>query len=323
MSAFPNDFARLVDAFLDTTVGEIVRARAVPRLAEPMLYSLAAGGKRLRPVLCLLAAGADGGDGAQNDLALLTDYERSALYLGSALECIHTYSLIHDDLPAMDDDDLRRGQPSCHVKFGDWAAILAGDALNTLAFELVAIAFAQGEPEAGVAATAVAVLGEAAGMSGMVSGQALDLAFEKDPAPNDGASFSENQRRELLREIHLKKTTAMIRASLELGAVLSGADRAAYREYGESIGLLFQISDDLLDRTGTSESLGKTPGKDEAAGKLTYPALYGMDESRRIASELAERARAVAGDLAPGPRGQRDHRAVFSALPDQILHRTR
>lgn len=314
MSALPDRFPALINRFLETVVADLIRERAVPDLAAPMIYSLAAGGKRLRPVLCLLAAGADVPDAATHGTTAAADSLRSALYLGAALECIHTYSLIHDDLPAMDDDDLRRGRPACHIQFNEWAAILAGDALNTFAFELLAI----GLKDSAQLGPALETLSRAAGMAGMVGGQTLDLQWEKNPS---GRSANDEQRRELLREIHLKKTTALIAAALELGAILAGAERAAFRAYGESIGLLFQISDDLLDRTGTSASLGKTPGKDEAAGKLTYPALYGMDESRRIAADLAARARDQARALTPGPRTRVDHREILAALPGEILRR--
>ncbi len=316
-SDLPERYAGLVDLFLSTTIADLIRGRAVRRLSEPMLYSLGAGGKRLRPVLCLLAAGVE----VPETPSLLNSAEpglRAALHLGAALECIHTYSLIHDDLPAMDDDDLRRGRPACHIQFGQWAAILAGDALNTFAFELLGLAFPG--PEAGQnLADAVAILGAGSGPGGMICGQTLDLAYEKD---NIGEIPLEDKKN-LLREIHLKKTTALIRASLELGALVSGSDRAAYHAYGESLGLLFQISDDLLDRTGTAGSLGKTPGKDEAAGKLTYPALYGMDASREIAAALAQRAREQAAELKPGPLATVDRSGWFAALPDKILRRER
>ena len=245
-------------------------------LVSAMRYSTLAGGKRLRPVLCLAAAEVCGGElPPRGELA-----EAAA-----ALELVHTYSLVHDDLPCMDDDTLRRGKPTCHVVFGEATALLAGDALQSLAFEVVATR-PRGDAFAARRAAGVAVLAEAIGVQGMAGGQALDLAAE-GKARGGGD-------RDLLREIHAKKTGRLLRGSVLLGAVLAGADadrRSAVARYGEEIGLLFQIADDLLDVTSTASVLGKTAGKDAKQEKLTYPALFGVEGA------IAERDRALEGAL--------------------------
>jgi len=197
------------------------------------------------------------------------------------LELIHTYSLVHDDLPAMDDDDLRRGRPTAHKAFGEAEAILAGDALLTLAFEVLATS-PPGEVAAARRAEAVAVVARRSGYSGMVGGQAADLAAERRP-PAEAP----------LEWIHRNKTGALLQASVEIGAIHAGAtveNRAAMAHYGEALGLAFQIADDVLDRTASAEALGKTPGKDEKSGKATYPALLGVAASRREALRLVELA---------------------------------
>jgi geranylgeranyl pyrophosphate synthase len=247
-------------------------------LVSAMRYSTLAGGKRLRPILCLAAAEAcgDGGLPPRGEMA----------EAASALELVHTYSLVHDDLPCMDDDTLRRGKPTCHVVFGEATALLAGDALQTLAFEVLATR-PRGDAFAPRRAAAVGVLAEAIGVAGMAGGQALDLAAE-------GKARDANAQ-ELLREIHARKTGRLLRGSVVLGAILSGAPPercAAVARYGEEIGLLFQIADDLLDVTSTASVLGKTAGKDVAQEKLTYPALFGIDGA------LAERDRALESALA-------------------------
>jgi geranylgeranyl pyrophosphate synthase len=244
-------------------------------LVSAMRYSTLAGGKRLRPILCLAAYEACGGDigTARAELA-----EAAA-----ALELVHTYSLVHDDLPCMDDDSLRRGKPTCHVVYGEATALLAGDALQTLTFEVLATR-PGGDALAGRRAQAVAVLAEAIGVSGMAGGQALDL--EGANGPRDESAKAR------LVEIHAKKTGRLLRGSVLLGAVLAGAPPSrlpAVARYGEEIGLLFQIADDLLDVTSTAEVLGKTAGKDVAQNKLTYPALFGVEGA------LRERDRALEG----------------------------
>ena len=253
------------------------------RLAEAMRYSLMAGGKRLRPILALAAAEAVGEPAARAE----------AMPAAGAIEVSHTYSLVHDDLPAMDDDDLRRGRPTAHIAFGEGLAILVGDALLTQAFVVL------GRHPPAAAPTLVARhlrasvwLAKAAGAIGMVGGQALDLAATGEAT--DGASSEE--ARQALREIHARKTGALIRAAAVSGAILGGADTSATHAvdtYAAQLGLAFQIVDDILDVEGDAANLGKTAGKDAAAGKPTYPALYGLDRSRTLASEAIEAARAA------------------------------
>ena len=237
------------------------------RLAESMKYSLMAGGKRLRPILLMAAADAVGARGE--------DYLTSAC----ALEMIHTYSLIHDDLPAMDDDDYRRGRLTNHKVYGAGVATLAGDALLTMAFEVLL-------RQKGVAPeTLVRVVREvsiAAGPNGMVGGQALDLASE-------GKQID----RETLRRMHMAKTGALFRAAVRSGAILAGADEsalAALTEYAEAFGLAFQITDDILDVTGDEAAIGKPVGSDERNHKSTYVTLTSLDEAKRLAREAADRA---------------------------------
>ena len=261
------DLARLLP-LIESRLLEPFQGGEAARVGEAMRYSLEAGGKRVRPILCLLAAEAVGGSA------------HAALPGALALECIHTYSLVHDDLPAMDDDDLRRGKPTCHIAFGEAHAILAGDGLLTEAFRL--LASAEGlDPARRV--EAIAVLAEASGWRGMVGGQALDLEGEAL------ASYGLDH----LKTIHRLKTGALLRASTELGAILAGADaaqRAALRAYGEALGLAFQIQDDLLDATATDAALGKRAGKDADRGKITYPALLGLDGARSALREATESA---------------------------------
>jgi geranylgeranyl diphosphate synthase type II len=238
-------------------------------LREAMRYSLLAGGKRLRPILCLAACELAGGDPSQ------------AMATAVALEMIHTMSLIHDDLPAMDDDDLRRGRATNHKVYGEAKAILAGDALLTRAFEMVALR-SPGVP----AERLLAVVGElalAAGAPGLVGGQVVDLECEGQQVDLDTLEY-----------IHNHKTGALLRASVLSGALIAGAGRElldALRTYARGIGLAFQIIDDILDVTASSEVLGKTAGKDVAADKTTYPKLLGLEESRRRAEALVTEAR--------------------------------
>lgn len=240
-------------------------------LLEAMRYSLLAPGKRLRPILVVMAAEACG--------------EGDPWPAACAVEMIHAYSLIHDDLPAMDDDDLRRGQPTCHKKFGEALAILAGDALLTLAFAVLA----EGYPDR-TAAASCRELARAAGAAGMVGGQVDDLAWEQG---GDCPSV------EGLEHLHLRKTGALIRASLRLGALAAYAHRQhpppdslleSLDGYGRCLGLAFQIVDDLLDVEGDAEQTGKRVGKDASRGKLTYPGLLGISESRRRAERFGREA---------------------------------
>jgi geranylgeranyl diphosphate synthase type II len=261
-----------------------------------MRYSVFAGGKRLRPILVLAAAaaatGANNADGdASQATESLTDAARPAAHLSAgaesllaaacAVELIHTYSLIHDDLPAFDDDDLRRGKPTSHKVFGEPQAILAGDALQSLAFSLFAgAAYDAGAPEPWIAA--LVELATAAGSSGMAAGQWLDL--EAEGRPIDLAA---------LEALHSAKTGALLTACVRIGALLGGADNATLERlaaYGRSVGLAFQIVDDILDVEGSVESLGKTPGVDAERAKATYPALLGLDGARAEALRLRDLA---------------------------------
>jgi geranylgeranyl diphosphate synthase type II len=252
-----------------------------PLLADAMRYSVSAGGKRLRPVLCLASAEAVGGDRAM------------ALPAACAIELIHTYSLIHDDLPAMDNDTMRRGQPTLHVVAGEGMAILAGDGLLTEAFRLLAREPTTTDPLVMTRKVRVIeIVASAAGALGMVGGQAVDLA-SVTPAP--GSRVVPLDAAEV-RVMHARKTGAMIRASACAGAVMGGGDHrqiSAIDEAASEFGLAFQIVDDILDVEGESAALGKTSGKDAAAGKPTYPALYGIEKSRHMAAECLARAEAT------------------------------
>ena len=250
-----------------------------PHVYDAMRYSLLAGGKRLRPILCLASAEAVGGDRAM------------ALPAACAIELIHTYSLIHDDLPAMDNDTMRRGRPTLHVVAGEGMAILAGDGLLTEAFSLTAR-----EPQSADIAIAarklrvVAVVARAAGAVGMVGGQALDLACV---TPDDAGALPAPLDAHDLMTMHAKKTGALIRASAVAGAIMGGAADPMVEAIDAAVaefGLAFQIVDDILDVEAASVELGKTAGKDAAAGKPTYPALYGLELSRRMAADCLTRA---------------------------------
>jgi geranylgeranyl diphosphate synthase type II len=244
-------------------------------LRAAIRHSLLAPGKRLRPLLVLMAAEACGGSADR------------AMPAACAVEMIHTYSLIHDDLPAMDDDDLRRGLPTCHKKYGEATAILAGDALLALAFQVLA----QGIQPPEVAAACCAALAEAAGACQLVGGQADDVSGELA----DGGLLA-------LESIHRRKTGAMISVSLRLGALAAGAGEeavAALDRYGRCLGLAFQITDDLLDVRGEEATVGKRVGKDSERGKLTFPTLLGLDASSRRAEELVGEASAAVAPLGP------------------------
>ncbi len=242
------------------------------RLHEAMRHSVFAGGKRLRPLLCLAAAE------AVSTAPEAEDVRRRALPAACALEMVHTYSLIHDDLPALDNDDLRRGQPTCHKAYGEATAILAGDALLTLAFAELATA-----ADAGLTREWVRELAGAAGTPlGMVGGQMADLEATRETANEDTLLF-----------VHRNKTGALIRAAVLMGAQAGGASAPTLQElsrFGEEIGLAFQIVDDILDVTSSSGELGKTAGKDEAQEKVTYPALFGLEQAREDARRYSERA---------------------------------
>lgn len=291
LSEFLNSRTARINRSLD---GFLPKATVKPAtLHRAMRYSLFAGGKRLRPALCLAAAAAGGGD------------EADALPLACAVECIHTYSLIHDDLPAMDNDDYRRGKLTNHKVFGEGMAVLAGDALLTQAFEIAVQC--QGWPRY-PHRQIIMELAVAAGSKQLVAGQVADLEGE-------GKKISAVQ----LRYIHERKTSALLCCSVRLGGMSANCTAAQLRaltQFGYFVGLAFQVIDDILDVTQTSENLGKTAGKDVAAQKATYPAIVGLEKSRRIAQQLTGRAFAA---LKPF-RGQA---VALEALAEHLLKRDR
>ncbi len=260
----------------DAVLGELLQAKPAggeiarpERLLAAMRHATLAGGKRLRPFLVIEAARLHGAEGPH------------VLRAAAAIECVHCYSLVHDDLPAMDDDDLRRGRATCHIRFSEATAILAGDALQALAFQTIA---EEQDLDAGVRVALVGELARAAGTPvGMVAGQADDLAAESRTDVTG----------EELDSIHRRKTGAMIAHAARCGAIIAGADSRELEcvtNYARQLGLLFQITDDLLDVTATVEDLGKTPGKDARAAKATYPALYGLEVARARAHAVYDEA---------------------------------
>lgn len=280
---------RLVDAELD----RLVPAENTPpaTIHKAMRYSLFAGGKRIRPLLCMEAA------------RVVSDAAEGAVSAACSLELIHTYSLIHDDLPALDNDDYRRGKLTCHKAFGEAMAILAGDALLTLAFGVLASLALDPVRKNRLTAELAAASGT---VGGMIAGQVFDLEGEhQEPSAA------------LLDNIHRAKTGALLRASLRMGAIYAGAGEVQYQAlscYGEHVGLAFQIVDDILDVEQSSEELGKTAGKDAQQHKITFPVVYGLEQSRRMAQEECARAHqslALFGDRA----------ARLDELADLIVHR--
>ncbi|MEO1990580.1 MAG: polyprenyl synthetase family protein [Pirellulales bacterium] len=262
-----------MDPFLSGTLTN--SSGSVPRLLDAIRHVLLAPGKRLRPALTLWAASACGGTW------------ESAASAATAVEMIHAYSLVHDDLPAMDDDDLRRGQPTCHRAFDEATAILCGDALQAFAYEILA----KGMPKS-VAGDACVVLAQAAGKDALVGGQMDDLAAERGWI-EDMTAAPTSEKIAWLERIHSRKTGALFSAALELGALAAGGSddqRAALSSYGHSFGLAFQIADDLLDVEGSEVSVGKRVGKDAARGKLTFPSILGVEASRKRALTLANDA---------------------------------
>src|SRR6266508_5908833 len=253
-----------------------------PVVGDAMRYSLLAGGKRLRPILCLASADSVGGSRAL------------AMPAACAIELIHTYSLIHDDLPAMDDDVMRRGRPTLHVVAGEGMAILAGDGLLTEAFHLLAREPITSDPAISARKLRVIeTIAAAAGPVGMVGGQALDLA---SVAPGPAGALPSPLDRDALVTMHRKKTGALIRASALAGAIIGGGSEAqltAIDRAASELGLAFQIVDDILDVEGASADLGKTAGKDAASGKTTYPGLFGLEASKQMARDCLDRAHAA------------------------------
>lgn len=272
----------------DAELAQLFVDRQVPeRLAQALRYTLEGPGKRLRPALVRLACEAYGGN------------VHAARQPAIAIECVHTYSLVHDDLPCMDDDDLRRGRPTCHKVFGEALAVLVGDALLTEAFACIAR-----EPRAGDLAW---VLAQSSGARGMVGGQVLDLE-----------SGAQGLSRELVRAIHLHKTAALIGAAMELGAIAAGAtqtSQSAARQFGIALGEAFQATDDVLDVTAPTARLGKTAGKDAKAGKPSLVAALGLAEAQKEAQRLASVAREAAAALPGGSDG------LFGALAEHLLDR--
>lgn len=291
LAAYLRDKADAVDNEMRRLMA---RGDIPPRLREAMAYSLFAGGKRIRPVLLLAAMEALGAP------------SEPGLPAACAVEMVHTYSLIHDDLPAMDDDDWRRGRPTNHRVYGEAMAILAGDALLTEAFGILAAeSAARGVPPATIVAL-VRELTEAAGASGMVGGQVLDLEAE-------GKDMSVEE----LRAVHRRKTGALLVFCARAGGLLAGADArqlAALTRYAEHLGLAFQIQDDILDEVGDAAKLGKPVGSDRRKGKATFPALLGLEASRREVARLTEAAKAALE--VPGIDGR-----VLAALADYLLAR--
>jgi geranylgeranyl diphosphate synthase type II len=309
-----------IDAALDARVA--LGEGCPTHLREAMRYSLLAPGKRMRPMLVLMAAEACGGS------------IDAALPAACAVEMIHAYSLIHDDLPAMDDDDLRRGRPTCHKQFDEATAILAGDALLTLAFETLA---KEVQPSA-VAAACCAALAEAAGACGMVGGQADDVKEERGEGRGEskglgirdwGLEISDlevcsslsplSSPLSFLESIHRRKTGAMIRVSLRLGAMTAEAgveQLGALDQYGQRIGLAFQITDDLLDVQSTEAVMGKRVGKDAQHGKLTFPGVLGVDQSRAYAEQLVAQAYQVLAPFGAAAEG-------LQAMARYVLERNR
>jgi len=272
------------------------REEIPPRLRESMLYSLRAGGKRLRPILCLAAGRRCGGD------------PERILPMAIAHEMFHTASLIHDDLPCMDDDSLRRGKPTNHVAYGEALALLAGDALLIWAFEHAARGSLDVGADPARALRALALFGEATGPAGVCGGQVLDT----DPE-------SASEERDFVAEIARTKTALLIRSALGTGALLAGAEESVaqrYMDYGTHLGLAFQIVDDVLDVVGDAKELGKTVGKDAAQGKRTFVSVYGLPEARRRAEEESRLAREILSPLL-------EEGDFLLDLPEYLVHRTR
>jgi len=286
--AYPDHLRELVESYLEQL--RFSTEAPTAGLEEAMRYSLLIGGKRIRPVLALATAAATGMPSG------------SVLPLAAALELIHTYSLIHDDLPAMDDDDLRRGQPTCHKVYGEDVAILAGDGLYAEAFGLL-LSAQEGEPASILAAARG--LARATGVQGMVGGQYIDVA---KTAPEDPAG---------LRHLHELKTGQLITASIECVLLLGGPHKpvtiASFNSFASELGVLFQIVDDILDVTGSDDTLGKPHGSDERLGKRTYVTEYGLEQARRLAGESHDRARTALAQAAPSGAAELEQITDFIA----------
>ncbi|KAL7117213.1 hypothetical protein ACP275_03G058800 [Erythranthe tilingii] len=281
--------------FVNKALDDAVPVRSPPMIHEAMRYSLLAGGKRVRPMLCIAACEVVGG------------HQSAVVPAACAVEMIHTMSLIHDDLPCMDDDDLRRGKPTNHVVYGEDVAVLAGDSLLAFAFEFMATSTEGVAPSRVLAA--VGELAKAIGAEGLVAGQVVDLSCTGN---------NTNVGLDTLEFIHIHKTAALLEASVVLGAILGGGSPdqvEKLRTFARKIGLLFQVVDDILDVTKSSEELGKTAGKDLAVDKTTYPKLLGIEKAMEFAEKLNEEAKEQLSDF------DRDKRAPLVALADYIAHR--
>jgi geranylgeranyl pyrophosphate synthase len=300
VGAYLAELRAVIEAALERTLGAL---RAPAPIDEALRYALMGGGKRLRPCLTLATADAVG-----HAVGLPHDHARAlALPAACAVEMVHSYSLVHDDLPAMDDDAMRRGRPTTHVVYGDGLAILVGDGLLTEAFAVLASspspAVQAGSPEPAPERRIEAIrrLAAAAGVAGMVGGQAIDLAAAGRVTGRVSPALSASD----LEDMHRRKTGALIRAAVTTGAVVAGADGPlveAADAYARELGLAFQIVDDILDVEASDQALGKTAGKDAAAGKPTYPAFYGLDESKRMAAGCIERAKTALASAGLGGR---------------------
>ena len=280
-----------IQIHLEQSLEDFVDEGVPPSLHKAIAHALLGGGKSVRPALVLLGCSAIGGD-----------FQR-AWPAAIAVEMVHAYSLIHDDLPCMDDDLLRRGRPTVHAAFGEATAVLAGDALQCMAFEVLA---KQNDPALAVAQ--IRILAKAAGPAGMVGGQALDMARE---GMGGKATLAQ------VEEVHRGKTGALLAASLLLGTEIAGVS-AAWQTYAQAVGLLFQATDDLLDATATTDELGKTAGKDLAAQKATLVAALGLDGARVYAHRLADQATSALKEIPPGPC-----RSELLSLPNFLLDRCR
>jgi geranylgeranyl diphosphate synthase type II len=301
LKSFLRDAAAKTDDYLKAYLESLTDSP--PKLAEAVAYSLFGPGKRIRPGLVLLCYHAAGGD---------DPHSAPALPPAAAIEMIHCFSLIHDDLPAMDNDDLRRGRPTNHKVYGDAMAILAGDALNTLAFEIITSRVTRPE----LAVKLVRELAHATGMQGMIGGQVLDACHPEEAKTGKTFALTDLQR------IHRMKTGALIQSACRMGAIVAGAGVASSADtllaidtYGKAIGLAFQIVDDILDVTSTQEQLGKKTGKDASIGKLTYPSLVGLEKARELLAEQVKVADEVAGKLGP-------HAALLSQLAHDLAARS-
>ena len=297
LKSFLASAAARTDAFLKAFLDSL--ADSPRKLSESMAYSLLGPGKRIRPALVLLSYQAAGGDDPEF---------ATAMPPAAAIEMIHCFSLIHDDLPAMDNDDLRRGRPTNHKVYGDALAILAGDALNTLPFELLASRITKPD----LAVKLIRELTRATGPEGMIGGQVLDTCHPQEARTGASATLAD------LQQIHRMKTGALIRCACRMGALCANPPAAtldAIDTYGRAIGLAFQITDDILDVTATEEQMGKKTNKDAAIGKLTYPSLVGLDQSRKYLADQVRIAADVGSRLGP-------HATLLSQLAHDLAART-